>query len=295
MKVPEPAPAIAIIIPHYSDTDRLEICLTHLMANDLTGAEIVVVDNMSPTPPDRLRPLFPKVRFISEPDQGAGPTRNRGVAETTAPVLAFLDADCIPAPTWVATARRKAADADLIGGRVDVHDETPAPRSGAEAFEQVFAFRIQHYIEVQGVTVTANLVTHRAVFDQVGPFRTGVAEDTDWTQRAVAAGYRLIYCPDLTVSHPTRSDWTALARKWRRLTVEAYQLSMDQAAPSGMTARLRWAGKALAMPLSALVHLPKVLFSTRLNSTTDRLRGAATLLRLRLTRMVWMLGLMVKG
>ena len=40
---------------------------------------------------------------------------------------------------------------------------------------------------------------------------------------------------------------------------------------------------------SAVVHLPKLLFSPRLDSPGERGRGAGTLVRLRLVRMVWML------
>ena len=88
-----------------------------------------------------------------ETEKGAAVARNRGVAETTAPRLFFIDADCIPAPDWLAVGREVAVRADLIGGRVDVFDETPAPRSGAEAFETVFAFNFRKYIEVQGFSV----------------------------------------------------------------------------------------------------------------------------------------------
>lgn len=281
------APAIAIIIPHYNDTDRLEICLARLMRNDLTRAEIVVVDNASPNPPSRLHSVFPSVRFVTETAKGAGPTRNRGVAETTAPVLAFLDADCVPAEDWVQMAQQVAAEADLVGGRVDVHDETPPPRNGAQAFEKVFGYDFRHYIEVQGVSGAGNLITHRHVFDSVGPFRPAVSEDTDWTRRAVAKGYRLIYRDALRVSHPSRPDWPALRQKWRRMLQESWALA--QAEAPGAATRLRWTFKALAMPASALVHLPKVLGSPKLDTWRDRLGGAAVLIMLRLQRMTWML------
>ena len=127
-----------------------------------------------------------------EPKKGAAAARNRGVAETTAPFLFFIDADCVAAPDWLTVARDVVLKADLTGGRVDVFDETPPPRSGAEAFEDVFGFNFKKYIEVQGFTGAGNLVTSRAVFDNVGPFRGGVSEDVDWSKRAVAMGHKLI-------------------------------------------------------------------------------------------------------
>lgn len=277
-------PDLAVIIPHYNDVARLARCLAALRPQLTPGTELVVVDNGSTESLDPARAALPGVHIVTEPAKGAALARNRGVAETTAPTLAFLDSDCLPAGDWLAMARATAArsDGDLFGGRIDVFDETPAPRSGAEAFEAVFAFDWQGYVEKKGFTVTANLVTRRDVFAATGPFINGVSEDLDWCQRATARGFRLRTAPDLRVGHPSRSDWPALRKKWLRMTHEAYELN-------GARSRPAWTLKALAMPLSILAHLPKLLVSPRLSGAGERLRGAAVLARLRLQRMVWML------
>lgn len=277
-------PDLAVIIPHYNDVARLARCLAALRPQLTPGTELVVVDNGSTESLDPARAALPGVHIVTEPAKGAALARNRGVAETTAPTLVFLDSDCLPAADWLAMARATAArsDGDLFGGRIDVFDETPAPRSGAEAFEAVFAFDWQGYVEKKGFTVTANLVTRRDVFAATGPFINGVSEDLDWCQRATARGFRLRTAPDLRVGHPSRSDWPALRKKWLRMTHEAYELN-------GARSRPAWTLKALAMPLSILAHLPKLLVSPRLSGAGERLRGAAVLARLRLQRMVWML------
>jgi GT2 family glycosyltransferase len=200
----------AVIIPHFDDVVRLHRCLSALAAEDLSGTEILVVDNASTQPLDGLRRDFPMVRFITEPSRGAAHARNRGVRETAAQDIFFLDADCLPAPGWLTTARQSVGLADLVGGAIGVFDETPPPRSGAQAFETVFAFNYRDYILNKGFSVTANLLTRRAVFDDVGPFIDGVSEDAEWCLRARSKGYRIALAEDLRVSHPTRSDWPAL-------------------------------------------------------------------------------------
>ncbi|WP_299901251.1 glycosyltransferase family A protein [uncultured Ruegeria sp.] len=280
----DPAPADAVIIPHYNDLPRLERCLLALRENDLTATEIVVVDNNSPVSLDMIRQSFPEVRFVVETQKGAAHARNRGVAETRAPRLFFIDADCVPAPDWLSVGRQVADLADLIGGRVDVFDETPPPRSGAEAFEAVFAFNFRRYIEVQGFSGAGNLLTRRDVFDAIGGFINGVSEDREWTMRAVARGYSLIYRDDFRVSHPSRQNWPALKAKWRRTTQEAYLLHGTNAA-----ARMRWAIRGLAMPVSAVVHTPKILTSDKLASAGETIRAIITLFQLRCQRMIWML------
>ena len=277
-------PEIAIIIPHYNDMVRLARCLAALMENDLAGCEVVVVDNGSTESLENVQAQFPSVCFVNETEKGAAAARNRGVAETTAPRLMFIDADCVPAPDWVAVGRAVADKADLIGGRVEVFDETPPPPSGAQAFEAVFAFDFRHYIEVQGFSGTGNLITRRSVFEDVGPFRGGISEDRDWSFRATAKGYRLSYEDGLRVGHPSRADWATLRAKWRRIMQEMFGQSGGSAG-----ARMKWGLKGLLMPASILMHLPKVLRSPALSGPRDRWRAALTLFRLRLLRMVWML------
>lgn len=281
----------AIIIPHYNDTDRLMRCLDALMPMvPAKGVEVVVVDNASTQSLAAVRAAHPGLRIVIEPQKGAAMARNRGVAETTAPRLFFLDCDCVPAPDWLAVALAVADGADIIGGTVTVFDETPPPRSGAEGFETVFAFDNRGYVETKGFSVTANLLTRRDVFAATGPFVHGLSEDLDWCRRATARGFRLIHDDRLRVAHPTRADWPALRRKWRRLTDEGFGVNGRSPAR-----RAVWAGKALAMPVSVVAHAPRVLRHPALNGPGDRLRALGTLARLRLTRMVWMLGQALRG
>jgi GT2 family glycosyltransferase len=277
--------AVAVIVPHYDDVERLDRCLAALTADpEAAGAEIVVADNG--TDPAALAPLRaarPGVRFVVEPVRGAAAARNRGAAETAAPRLFFLDSDCVPAPGWLAAGRAALDRADLVGGAVTVFDETPPPRSGAEAFETVFAFDQKRYVEREGFSVSANLLTWRRVFDDVGGFAAGVSEDLDWCRRATAKGYRLIYAPEVRVAHPTRRDFAALARKFRRITAETHALGAGRP-----WWRLRWGLRAVAMALSPLGHMHRIVLSSRLDGAAERLGGVATLWRIRALRGAWM-------
>ena len=214
------------------------------------------------------------------------------MAETTAPGLAFLDSDCVPAADWLATARAciatlaqvAGAGPGVVGGRIDTFDETPPPRSGAEAFETVFAFHQRSYVEDKGFSASANLLTTRAAYAATGPMVVGLSEDVDWCRRAVAAGFALVYDDRLAVAHPPRRDWPALRRKWRRTPDEAFPLNGTRAVD-----RAAWLLRAAAVAGSALVHLPRLIGSPKLSGPRERLAGGLTLLRLRLVRCGWML------
>lgn len=283
---------LAIVTPHYNDSARLLRCIAALGPQLDTGCDWVIVDNGSTEPLDAVRAALdglPGARLVTEAEKGAAAARNRGVAETRAPRIALLDCDCVPAADWVGQVRRVAAmlgaegGPAIVGGRVEVFDETPPPRSGAEAFETVFAFDNRGYIERKGFSVTANLVCTRAAFESVGGLRGGLSEDLDWCHRAVAAGFPLAYDDALRVSHPTRSDWPMLERKWRRLTEESWGLR-----GRGAAARAGWALRALLMPVSALAHAPRVLRNATLAGEEKR-AALGTLFRLRLRRCGWML------
>lgn len=290
---------LAIVIPHYEDLPRLVRALSALrpqvaaLMSEGRSVDVVVVDNASQTDLAPARAAWPELRLVVEPEKGAANARNRGIAETNASIVAFLDSDCVPDSDWLdrlwhhgktLAAMSAQMGPHLIGGKVSVFDETPAPRSGAEAFETVFAFDNEAYVERKGFSVTANLVTTREVLEHVGPMHHGLSEDLDWCHRAKAAGCVLTYAPDLCVSHPTRADWPALKRKWQRLTSESYGLTSGT-----IGARLKWALRALAMLPSIFVHAPRILSHPQL-SRLEKARALKTLAHLRLARCVWMLG-----
>lgn len=278
---------ISIVIPHYNDESRLRRCLKELEHQIATNApiEVVVVDNNSPKVDlEQLAVDFPWAKFVTEIEQGAAAARNRGIIETTGTALLFIDADCVPSSDWLTAASRFPDGYDIIGGRIDVFDETDPPRSGSEAFETVFAFNNRRYIEQENFTVTANLLARRSVFDDVGVFKPRVSEDKEWCQRAVRAGFRIEYADAMSVRHPSRSDWPALKKKWQRLTDEAFALEREE-----RTSRFAWLARASAVLVSPLVHAHRILFSSQLSSSGERLRGLVTLFRLRAHRAAWMI------
>lgn len=274
----------SVVIPHYNDADRLRRCLQALSEMPaLEAVEVVVVDNASPLDLGWVN-SFPFVRLVIESQKGAASARNLGVRETSAARIAFLDSDCVPRSDWLQhMLDMPVGDSEIIGGDITTFDETPGPRSGAEAFETVFAFNQRSYVENKGFTVTANMVTTRGLFARVGDFRDDVSEDVEWCRRAAAMGARVRFDPELFVRHPTRQTWGDLRRKWLRTTKEAYGTER--------TNRGKWLLKALAMPISALAHSPKVLTSSRLTGAGERMRAVGTLFRLRFARAAWMLRL----
>ncbi|AWM85704.1 glycosyltransferase family 2 protein [Microvirga sp. 17 mud 1-3] len=276
--------SIAIIIPHYNDLDRLDRCLRALSACDgISNADVVVIDNGSDADLVPLQMRHPSIRFIIEYARGAAAARNRGVRETFAPMLFFLDSDCVPKRNWIIAGLRSLKCFDIVGGSIELFDETPLPRSGAQAFESVFAFNQRQYVEKKGFSASANLLTWRHVFETVGGFRSEISEDVDWCHRAVKKGFLLGYDEHVKVAHPTRTSMADLERKWRRMTRERFALEVRQ--PYG---RLRWIMRAGLVLCSPMIDFWRVLFSKSLHGPTEIGRGIYVLFHLRIMRALWM-------
>lgn len=286
-------PKVSIIVPHYGDPVPLDRCLTALtaLAYDRDDYEIIVADNLSPQGEEAINAAVAgRARLIIATERGAGPARNAGVAAARGDYLAFTDSDCVPAPQWLANGLKALETNDFVGGRMIVSREADGAKSGAEAFEQVFAFDNEDYVLNKGFTVTANLFCPRALFDRVGGFRVGVSEDLEWCLRARDAGYRIGYAPDAVVAHPARRDWPALLTKWRRINREMYHLTA--AAPRG---RLVWLARTWALPASIAAHAPRIAMSRELAGSRERLSALGTLARLRMWRFLDAHRLLLKG
>ena len=276
-------PRVSVVIPHYRDLRGLDLCLTALTRQTypVDDFEVIVADNNSPEGEAAVAEVIAgRARLIVVREKGAGPARNGGVALARGDILAFIDSDCVAEVEWLAEGVTALADYDFIGGRVTVLVDDPATMSGAEAFERVFAFDFKTYITKKGFTGAGNLFCSRAVFDQVGGFRVGVSEDVEWSHRARGKGLRLGYAPRAIVGHPARRTWDELWGKWRRLNAETYGLYRER--PGG---DLKWLVRSLALPVSAVLHTPRIFASDQLNTGRQRLAAVGTLFKLRFWRL----------
>ena len=281
---------ISVVIPHLNQPEMLARCLASLRAGQRPPDEVIVVDNGSSALPVALCAAHPGVTLLQEPAPGPGPARNRGIQAAKGEVLAFIDADCLADPLWLSEAERAMTDpaATILGGDVRIAYTDPARLTLLEAYESIYAYRMDRYIAREGFTGTGNLVVRRAVLDDVGPFAgISVAEDRDWGQRATAKGYRIRYVAGMKAYHPARTRFDELFRKWDRHMAHDFVL-----ARGSLSGRIKWTVKMLAMGASPLAELPRILASDRISGLRARSLAFAGLLRIRLyrtSRMAWLL------
>jgi glycosyltransferase involved in cell wall biosynthesis len=225
-------PSVSVVIPARDGAPTIARTLEALAAQELDEPfEVIVVDDGSQDDTCSIVERFGgRIRLIrTERSEGPGAARNRGAQESAAPVLAFTDADCFPAPGWLARGAEAISRFELVQGRVQ-----PDPNVPRTPFDRTL------WVERDGSFYqTANLFVRRETFDAVGGFRdwalerpgrrrwstdrrrrrasrTPIGEDTLFAWMARRLGARSAFAPDAIVHHAVvpggLSD--AIADRW---------------------------------------------------------------------------------
>lgn len=195
-------PSVSVIVPARDAEGTLGRTLAALAAQELDGAyEVIVVDAGSRDGTAQVaRDAEGPVRMIAAGPMGPADARNRGVAEALAPALAFTDADCFPAPGWLAAGLRALGQASLVQGAV-----RPDPDADMGPFDRSVGVE-----RAVGLYESANLFVRREAFDRVGGFEEWLwptigpphmAEDILLGWKVRRAGEPTAFCADALVHH----------------------------------------------------------------------------------------------
>lgn len=217
-------PFVSVIVPVFNDVGRLQSCLQALDEQSYPKShyEVIVVDNGSEHSVEPLVRTFGQARAAYEVRPGSYAARNRGIRLAGGEILAFTDADCIPARDWLENGVRRVLttpDRGLVAGRIEVFIRDPDRPTAAEIYDALTAFPQKTCVEQRRYGMTANAFTSRSVLESVGLFEPTLKSggDVEWGQRATALGYRLVYADDARVRHPARRSLRALCGRQRRL------------------------------------------------------------------------------
>jgi glycosyltransferase involved in cell wall biosynthesis len=207
---------VSIVIPARDAEAMIGRTVAAACAQELDGEfEVVVVDDGSSDATARVA-RDAGARVVSNATSlGPADARNAGVASSGAPLVAFTDADCVPAPGWLRAGVAALAQADLVQGRVE-----PEPGVPVGPFDHVINVR-----EETGLYETANLFVRREWFERVGGFRPFMnpaqghfGEDLVFGWEVRRAGGRTAFAGDAVVYHEVvKRPASAWIRERRRL------------------------------------------------------------------------------
>lgn len=211
------AARVAVVVPVWNAGATIDDTLAALAAQRLDEPfDVVFVDGGSTDGTlERLAGAGDTVTVLPNPDRDPASARNLGVRWTTGEVLAFTDADCAPAPDWLAAGIARLRELDLVQGRV-------LPADDVGPFDRTVSVGAE-----QGLYETANLFVRRAMFERVDGFAplpglnlpdgSHFGEDAWFAWRCRRAGARTGFAPDAVVHHAVhhRNAADFVREQWR--------------------------------------------------------------------------------
>jgi glucosyl-dolichyl phosphate glucuronosyltransferase len=213
---------ISVVLGTYNRAGSLRLTLEtflQLMFQDLTW-ELLVIDNNST---DSTREVvenfaataaFP-VRYIFEKRQGRSAALNAGIVEAKGEIIAFTDDDVLLHPDWISNLKQtfERFNCAAVAGRVVPVWNHPKP----DWLEMDGQFAVVHFElgdkfrEIRKPPLGANSAFRKDVFQKYGLFRldlgvtgghTITCDDTEFGERLIRGGEKIVYCPSAIIYHP---------------------------------------------------------------------------------------------
>jgi glycosyltransferase involved in cell wall biosynthesis len=170
--------------------------LDSVLAQTAPPLDVVVVDDGSADGTVALASSYGRpVRVVSQRRAGQAGALNRGVAETTADVLAFLDHDDLWPPDSLERRLEPLAaggDDAAVFGRVE---QFLSPELDPDTV------RVRFDAGPRRVDALGTMVIRRPAFSLVGPLDEGLASGAviEWVSRALAAGIQALHIDDVVL------------------------------------------------------------------------------------------------
>src|SRR5262245_50589523 len=185
-------PRLSFIIPVRNDAARLEACLASIRRNSQSPGqiEIVVVDNESTDRSAEVAASF-GAKVVSIDTGRVAELRNRGAAQATSDIFAFVDADHEIAAGWVYAAL-DCLQMPAVGA-VGALCHAPADGTWVQRVYGHLRGVVGGQRDVDWLG-SGNMAVRRRAFEALGGFDTSLetCEDVDLCHRLRARGLRIV-------------------------------------------------------------------------------------------------------
>jgi GT2 family glycosyltransferase len=211
---------VSIIVPCLGIPPSLPNCLRSLQSQK-TDCELEVILVLNGPDADSVEFEWPEVKIVRETKKGPAAARNAGVRVAKGDILAFIDSDCVAAPTWLDSALAtvvKCRGRCIVAGAIT----RPDPQGNwISLFDSATFLQQESYVTRSRSFVTANVIVPRTLFERVGffdeCFDEAACEDWEWALRARRRGISVVYDAEAVVEHLCIRTMSQLRAKVERL------------------------------------------------------------------------------
>jgi len=209
-------PALSVIVATRNRPEHVAPCVASILANTGVEFELLVVDQSDgDAGREAVEKLGPdaRLRWIQTSTRGLSVSRNIGIAQARAPIIAFTDDDCRVPADWaknVVTMFRDDPELSLLFGAVVLRPEDFG-QGFAAAFLPPGVRELRDRIPDMRAPwgIGANMSIRRNAFDMIGTFDPllgaggafHAGEEIDLTIRAITAGLKVVEVPHFSVLH----------------------------------------------------------------------------------------------
>ena len=194
---------VSVIIPAYNAEACIQRAVSSVLNQTIRPAEVLVVDDGSTDgTADRIRQCCEGVKYFHQENCGPSGTRNRGIDESTAEWVAFIDTDDEWLPHFLETHEQllrkypgsmwSFCNFERAGDGVPCKGHVQERVSVREGMIHYFQARLRR-VSLQ----TSGFLVHRSVFEKVGKFKPHLrwSEDLDLWARIAMRYPTVAYSP----------------------------------------------------------------------------------------------------
>jgi glycosyltransferase involved in cell wall biosynthesis len=212
------SPRVSVVIPAYNVAPFINETLATVFAQTFTDFEVIIVNDGSPDTQEferALEPYLNRIVYLKQENRGASAARNTAVRAARGELVAFLDADDLWSPDYLAEQIKfmgefdcdlTCADAMIFGVSADAGRSymdslmDSAPIEGRVSFLEL--------VNADRSLITSGVVVRRELVLEVGLFDEALrnAQDFDLWLRLARHGARLAYQRKVLLSYRSRAN-----------------------------------------------------------------------------------------
>jgi len=203
---------VSIVIPARNAGESMQECLRAALAQENLEQEleVILVDDGSTDDTAGLAESL-GVRVIRQAIAGPAAARNAGTRAARGEIVAFTDADCIPAADWLSHLIQPLSAPDVVGAKGTYRTKQGAlvARFVQQEYESRYARlakqRFIDFVDTYSAAYRRDVFLENGGFDAAFPVPS--VEDQEFSFRLARKGYHMVFVPQAAVYHQHDQTW----------------------------------------------------------------------------------------